>query len=107
MRGHFRADTLRSERYLGEVRTLPLYALLDFGNYPGIVRVENDGKSIHGELYEVNSKLIAVLDRIEGSLDLFRLEKVEIENEPDVYAYFSKIKVQRPRYCPNDRWEGV
>ena len=107
MRGHLRADTLRYERYIGEVQTLPQYALLDCGNYPGLVRVENDGKSIHGELYEVNSRLIEVLDRIEGSPELFRLEKVEIENSPDVYAYFLKYKINNPRYCQNNKWEGI
>lgn len=107
MRGHLRSNTLRYERYIGEAVTLPQYNLLDCGNYPGLVRVENDGRAIHGELYEVNSGLIEVLDQIEGSPDLFRLEAVEIENTPAVYAYFFKHKVNKPRYCQNNRWEGI
>lgn len=107
MKGHLRADTLKHEKYIGEAKTAPQYALLDCGNYPGLVRVEKDGKAIHGELYEVNSKLIEVLDRIEGSPELFRLEPIEIENAPVVYAYFLKYKINNPRYCENNKWEGI
>src|SRR5207248_3399857 len=71
-RGGCRHRLLAGQRFLGETRTRPRYALFDLGAYPGLVP-EAEGESVHGELYEVDAGLLAVLDEEEGAPELFRL----------------------------------
>ena len=105
MRGGVRHRVLADQPFAGEARTLPHYALFDLGAYPGLVHRGKDGRSIQGELYEIDSGLIARLDRIEGAPSLFRLEPVRIENYPgDVYAYFYQQDTTGFALCAQDRW---
>ena len=88
MRGGCNHGALAGQRFLRDAVTRPKYLLLNLGDYPGLVLAQNDGRAIHGELYEVERRLIADLDRIEGAPELYRLELVEIKDEDDrIYAY--------------------
>ena len=66
MRGGVRGHLLAGQRFLGEARTLPRYALFDLGAYPGMVRRDADGRAVSGELYEVAAGLIPALDPKKG-----------------------------------------
>jgi gamma-glutamylaminecyclotransferase len=79
---------LAGQRFLGPARTRPLYALFDLGDHPGLVPDEH-GRSIEGELYEVDASRLAALEALEEAPEMFRLEPVEIEGRAtSVFAYF-------------------
>src|SRR5262249_34091377 len=78
-RGGPRHHVLRGQRFVRAAVTRPKYLLFDLGAYPGLVVAEKDGRAVHGELYEVERRLIPRLDRIEGAPELYRLEPVEVE----------------------------
>jgi gamma-glutamylaminecyclotransferase len=107
MRGGARHRVLVGQRFLGEARTCPHYALFDLGAYPGLVLSEAEGRSIHGELYEIDADLIARLDRIEGAPSLFRLEPILIDGYAGgVFAYFYQPSTEGLPLCAGDRWKN-
>ena len=65
-RGQVNHHLLASEMFLGEAHTEPYYRLLDLGWYPGLARVEQRGRSISGELWEVSPQRLQELDAYEG-----------------------------------------
>lgn len=101
-----RSGVLSGQRWLGVRRTLPIYQLLDLGPYPGLVP-GLPGRSIEGELYEVDTGLIAQLDQIEGAPTLFRLAAVQLQDETEpVWTYFyQRVGPQTPTF-PGDRWDN-
>lgn len=67
MRGGCRASALSGQRFRGAVRTEPRYRLFDCGSYPGLVEAtRGPGRSIVGELWEVDAACLHQLDQIEG-----------------------------------------
>jgi gamma-glutamylcyclotransferase (GGCT)/AIG2-like uncharacterized protein YtfP len=95
MQGGVRHPVLADQQLLGRARTLPRYALLDLGAYPGLVHQPGEGRSIQGEVYEIAESLIKRLDRIEGAPNLFRLEPVLIDDHPgEVFAYFYQQRTE-------------
>lgn len=106
MRDGCRNHVLRHQKFIREAKTTKEYALLDLGAYPGLVRVE-DGRSIEGELWEVEPSLIPVLDKIEGSPHMYRLENVEIEGEENpVFTYFFKLRTKTTKLYNKARWNN-
>jgi gamma-glutamylcyclotransferase (GGCT)/AIG2-like uncharacterized protein YtfP len=88
-RGGCRHGPLSGQRFLGEARTRPRYALYDLGDYPGLKESEEGGQVVRGELYEVESTLLDWLDREEGAPDLFELAPVELEGiSGPVWTYY-------------------
>lgn len=107
MRGGVRHHVLAKQRFLGEARTRSLYALFDLGAYPGLVHRTDEGRAVHGELYEVAADLIERLDRIEGAPSLFRREPVLIEDNPgEVFAYIYQQDTVGFGLCAKDRWRN-
>ena len=66
-RGGCRHGPLARERFRGETRTRPRYALCDLGGYPGLTIDETTGQAVHGEVYEVGESLVPWLDTVEGA----------------------------------------
>lgn len=107
MRGGVRHGVLAGQRFLGEARAHPRYALFDLGVYPGLVRSASAGRAVHGELYEIDDGLIPRLDHIEGAPSLFRLEPVLIEDYAgEVFAYFYQRSIEACSRCKDDRWKN-
>jgi molybdenum cofactor cytidylyltransferase len=107
MRGGVRHHVLRGQRFLREALTLPRYLLFDLGAYPGLVVANGGGQGIHGELYEVERRLIPELDGIEGAPTLYRMEPVSIECEAaPVYSYFYRQSVEGKHLCAGGRWRN-
>jgi gamma-glutamylcyclotransferase (GGCT)/AIG2-like uncharacterized protein YtfP len=105
MRGGLRHVVLRNQRFLREAVTAPKYLLYDLGAYPGLVAAPDDGRPIHGELYEVERMLIPHLDLIEGAPEQYRLEPMEIEGETaPVHGYIYRKAVDGLLLCEEDRW---
>jgi gamma-glutamylcyclotransferase (GGCT)/AIG2-like uncharacterized protein YtfP len=107
MRDGSRHAALAGQRFLGEARTEPRYALLDLGEYPGLVRREPGGRSVTGELYEVEDGLRATLDEIEGAPGLFRLKPVAVVGRAGpVYAYFYQPAPHGLPTYEGERWDN-
>ncbi len=102
-----RAVVLEQQRFLGPARTRPQYRLLDLGEYPGLVSWDGEGWAIEGELYEVHPGLLPVLNRIEGSPWLFRLDLVELEEPAElVLAYLYQQSDPATPLFPERRWDN-
>src|SRR5947209_4801354 len=94
MRGGVRHRLLADQRFLGDARTRPHYALHDFGAHPGMVR-RDDGGAVAGELYEVAVGRIPELDAAEDAPTLFRLAPVALEGQAGpAFAYLYQRSVE-------------
>lgn len=71
-----------------EATTRPSYRLYDFGPYPCLVHDKN-GVGVRGEIYEIDEKTLARLDRLEGNGVLYQRDTIELQdfNNPTI-AYF-------------------
>lgn len=63
-RGHRLHGHLAAQSYLGEAQTLPEFRLLNCGWYPALVE-SSDGRSIRGELWDVDEATSELLDEVE------------------------------------------
>jgi gamma-glutamylcyclotransferase (GGCT)/AIG2-like uncharacterized protein YtfP len=107
MRGGRYHRVLDGQRLLGPVRTLPRYALLDLGAYPGLVHRPEDGRAVAGEVYEVAAGLLPRLDETEGAPELFRLGPVVLKGvEGLVYTYFYQRAAAGVPLVAGERWEN-
>ncbi len=105
MRGGVRHQLLVDQRFVGQARTLPHYALYDLGAYPGMVRHAGDGAAVSGELYEVDVSRIPQLDAEEGAPNLFRREPVNLEgSDQPAFAYLYQRSVEEKAFCRAGRW---
>ena len=79
MQGQRANHMLAGARYAGKCK-LHSYAMYHLGRYPGIVPCE--GETVFGELYYVNSEMLAAMDDYEeeGSLYLRRTVQVLTED---------------------------
>jgi gamma-glutamylaminecyclotransferase len=111
-RGGCRHGPLASQRFRGEARTPPRYALHDLGEYPGLTTDEETGQAVHGEVYEVEESLTPWLDTVEGAPSWFKRAPIDVEGYSDiVWAYFYQgDPAGRPRIASgkwnNDRAVG-
>lgn len=84
------------------------YALYDLGSYPGIISEKNE--CIKGEVYEVDDKTIARLDRLKGEGFLYTRGRVKVEMDngslEDAYVYMwnGSIDIVRKVYFINQPW---
>jgi gamma-glutamylcyclotransferase (GGCT)/AIG2-like uncharacterized protein YtfP len=104
-RGGVRHHLVKDQTFLGEARTLPRYVLFDMTDHPALVHRPADGRSVQGELYRVETNLLAKLDQEEGAPTLFRLEPIALEGEQEsASAYFFQKSVEGRPLCAEDRW---
>ncbi len=82
-----RHDAIAQETFLGEARTLPIYELIDLGEYPGLIEVGPSGLSIEGELWDVSTTCLSKLDVIE-CLDegLYERRSIQLLDANDLQA---------------------
>jgi gamma-glutamylcyclotransferase (GGCT)/AIG2-like uncharacterized protein YtfP len=70
-----------------------------------LVRCSAGGAAVAGELYEVESRLLPLLDTVEGAPELYRLEPIDIEGEVGpVYAYLYARETAGARQIVTGRW---
>jgi gamma-glutamylaminecyclotransferase len=69
----------------GASRTAPGFSLVDLGAYPGMVR--GGTAAVAGELFRVDRRVLAGLDRFEGHPHLFRRVRVPLADGGEAFAY--------------------
>ncbi len=90
-RGQTRQRHLSGQRFVGVAQTRPLYRLYRVGDFPGLVH-SPDGRSIAGELWEVDEPCVQSLDRVEGcDIGLYRRQAVELVPPHDTLDAFTYI----------------
>jgi gamma-glutamylcyclotransferase (GGCT)/AIG2-like uncharacterized protein YtfP len=65
-RGGSNHRLLSGQRFVGVARTRPEFRLYELDGYPGMVRGPGPGRSIEGELWEVDPPCLERLDDLEG-----------------------------------------
>jgi gamma-glutamylcyclotransferase (GGCT)/AIG2-like uncharacterized protein YtfP len=79
--------------------------LFNLGHYPGLVHCESAGRSVLGELYRIETRLLRRLDQVEGAPTVFRLGPILIEDvDEPVYAYFYQRRTCGRALCDDDCW---
>ncbi len=58
---------LHGQRFIAEASTQARYRLFDLGGYPGMVLDETEGRSIEGEIWEVDAACLRLLDLLEDT----------------------------------------
>ena len=64
-RGYKLHYLLKSQLFVANAVTQPLYRLFDLGSYPGLIEWP-EGLAICGEVYQVSVDCLATLDDVEG-----------------------------------------
>lgn len=74
--------------YLGEQVITGEYRLIDFGWYPGLVRLDGgEPVDVHGEVYEVSTETLAAMDLLEGHPTFYCRSKVDTDFKK-AWCYF-------------------
>jgi len=86
---------LANSPLLGLAWTKPRYRLYNCGTYPGLVAAA-DGESVGGELYRVNSEVIAALDEFESNYQRMPIDVIGPVAEAWGYIYLGDISALSP-----------
>jgi gamma-glutamylcyclotransferase (GGCT)/AIG2-like uncharacterized protein YtfP len=106
-RGGCRHGPLACQRFRGETRTRPRYALYDLGAYPGLTASGDAGQSVHGEVYVVEDSLLSWLDTVEGAPGWFKRTLIDVEGySVPVWAYFYQGDPAGKPRIDSGRWDN-
>ena len=94
LRGEIHHDRLSGARFLGEVATAAGFRLVDTGTYPALVK--GGRRSVQGELYRIDRRLLAALDEFEGHPDLYWRTRLKLVDGREVEVYL----------MPSERLQG-
>ena len=84
VRSFFLSD-VEQTKFIQEIKTKPIYTLVDLGSFPALVKEGNT--SIVGELWEIDERTKKSLDLIEGVPLLYMDEDITLENDTSALAY--------------------
>jgi len=63
--------------FIGDYKTAPIFQLVDLGSFPGLI----DGEiEVKGEVWEIPTDLLGLIDSIEGAPILYSREIIEVKN---------------------------
>jgi gamma-glutamylaminecyclotransferase len=93
-RGGSKSRLMGNSKYVGSASVAPGKTLFTNGNYPMMVE-SAEGNGVDGEIFEVDERTLASLDRFEGHPNLFKRSQVDINaldgqakaDPMDVHAY--------------------
>lgn len=92
-RGEAMHGLLDGQPFLGQHESEPGYTILNLGAYPGLIEDSQSTDTIHGEVYEVDTKCLTRLDEYEGTDEgLFQRRTIKLKgwnNEVQAYFYTS------------------
>ena len=103
-RGEKNHPAIMGDMYLRETSTSRNYMLVDLGPYPGMIEKPIDGFSVKGELFEIPFYLLEVLDKIEGSPNLFKLEPITLADGSKAFAYLYKQNIDGAKILYGGIW---
>lgn len=83
---HSRNHVLGAAEFLGEIKTIPKYTMINLGSFPGVLEYGNDVLS--GELYIVEENLLELCDLIEGHPNFYTRKPIFLEKNTNAWAYF-------------------
>ena len=104
LRGETNHDALAGAVYVGEATTEPRYALLDLGEYPGLV--EGSARVV-GEVYDVSDEVLATLDVLEDHPRLFRRKRIALEGTVACEAYFLCAIAKTASIVAGGDWRAI
>lgn len=104
-KGFYNHDVLKSidARFIKNVQTTPDYLLVDLTYFPGLVRSEN-GKSIKGELYEIDEQGKKILDILEAVPTLYKDEVIQLNTGQNVMTYIYVKPYKNNKIMKEDEW---
>ncbi len=79
---------LSDARFVGDDRTTAAFTLLDFGDYPGLVR--GGDQSVIGERYLVTDDQLVRLDILEECPDVYVREQVRLSSGLQAWVYLMR-----------------
>jgi len=95
-RGLCRHSFLAGCEFKGLGKSICGYRMFDLGDYPGLV-ASSEGRSLPGEIYQVDDESMARLDIVEGVAEgLYRRDRIELESpfdEDHVVTYFYNMSI--------------
>jgi gamma-glutamylaminecyclotransferase len=100
-RGGVSHHLLAGQRFLGPARTRAEFRLYELDGYPGMAAAAAEGRSIEGEVWEVDPECLARLDRWEGVDEgLYAREAVPLLEGPpggpaEAYLYRRSVAGKR------------
>ena len=105
-RGQPRHRFLAGQTFVASGVTRPLYRMFNVGEYPALVR-HAEGRSIEGELWDVDEACLRTLDRVEGC-DLGFYARVSVELSPPfeglhAETYLYRLAIEGLADC-GSRW---
>jgi gamma-glutamylaminecyclotransferase len=100
-RNHF---VLEGARFLRRARTLPLYELVDSGEYPAML--SGGTTAVDGEIFDVAETQLPALDRFEETPHLYQRLRIELDDGTfaESYLYVAGRLVNFPR-LPGGTWK--
>jgi len=75
------------QRYLGDATTIPAYRIVEIGRYGGMIRDDDSGLAVRGELWAVDEKCLAALDEFEMGEGLWARRPVDVTGHNGVQSY--------------------
>jgi len=87
---HSRNHVLGAAEFLGEIKTLPKYTMVNLGSFPGVL--DCGSNVISGELYIVEEKLLELCDLIEGHPNFYTRKPIFLDKNTSAWAYFLEIE---------------
>ena len=94
---------LKGATFCGTHTTIPKFRMLHLGSYPGVV--SNGSHAIHGEIYEIDKRILKQLDRLEDYPILYDRKRIQTPwGRTWIYLYLG----ERDGYAviPSGSWRG-
>lgn len=102
-RGGSNHRLMTGQKFISDARTEPVYRLYSLGDYPAMIGAPKDGRSIEGEIWEIDPDCRDRLDQLEGLAEGL-YERVPIRMQPPhhelkVEGYLYLLAVAGRRDC--------
>lgn len=106
-RGGSNHGLLSDQQFVTVARTQPLYKLYAIGDFPALVETTEAGRSIEGEIWEIDSTRLPVLDKLEdvahGMYKRVPIPLLPPHNTLQVQGYVYLLSITGRRDC-GDSW---
>lgn len=64
------------------------FKMLNLFNFPAVIKNEKDGYKIKVEVYEIDQKILEILDEIEGNGRLYQREECKLTKGGKAFVYY-------------------